>query len=166
MRMALPVIAPLVAILAIGCGTPRFTPYVAKKTGPPVAFATTPEFAEAAVRNGVVATRQQCDAIENAVWAQTEADQACLRYWAAGFSKTSSNRAVVYFEGDYWSYTEGLLKGYREMTTDRLKADAESWTKQIAAPYVFFARPGVFGSSGDHMQRRRPTESRLNICRP
>jgi len=28
-------------------------------------------------------------------------------------------------------------------------------------PYVFLARPGIYGSSGDHRQRRRSAESRL-----
>lgn len=150
------------AVLASACGGGGFTPLVVEKTGPPVAFAAQPEFSEAAVRNGVAATKEQCDRVDNAVWAQTAASgQACLRYWAAGFSRTASNRAVVFFEGDYWNHTRGLIGGYRDMTTERLKAGAESWSKQLGVPYVFFARPGVFGSSGDHMQRRRPAESRL-----
>ena len=93
------------------------------KTGPPAVFAAEPDFSATALRNGVTATKAQCDAVENAVWAQTEnLDQSCLRYWAAGFSSRS---------------------------------------KQLAVPYVFFASPGMYGSSGDHMQRRRPAESRL-----
>jgi dienelactone hydrolase len=40
-----------------------------------------------------------------------------------------------------------------------------TWTREWAArlplPYVFLSRPGTFGASGDHMQRRRPAESRI-----
>jgi hypothetical protein len=162
LRRVRPLIGLSAAILAGVCGAAAFNPLVVEKTGPPAAFGVQPEFSEAAVRNGVTATKEQCDRVENAVWAQTaDSGQACLRYWAAGFSRTASNRAVVFFEGDYWSYTRGLIGGYREMTTERLKAGAESWSRHLGVPYVFFARPGVFGSSGDHMQRRRPAESKL-----
>jgi dienelactone hydrolase len=152
----------IVAALLSACTTASFEPVVAKKTGPPVSFDAELGFSEEAVRNGVVATKEQCDRVENAVWAQTaELGQACLRYWASGFSNTSSNRAVVYFAGDCWHYSKGLENGCREQTTARLKANAESSSKQLGVPYVVFARPGVFGSSGDHMQRRRPAESKL-----
>lgn len=150
-----------VALLS-ACTTARFDPAVAKKTGPPVPFDAELGFSEEAVRNGVVATKEQCDRVENAVWAQTaDSEQACLRYWTSGFSSTSSNRAVVFFAGDCWSYTKGLNSDCRELTIARLKAGAESWSRQLGVPYVFMARPGVFGSSGDHMQRRRPAESKL-----
>lgn len=152
----------LVAALLAACTTASFAPQVAQKTGPPVPFSAEPDFSEFAVRNGVVATKEQCDRVENAVWAQTkDSGQACLRYWAAGFSGSASKLAVVYFHGDQWSYSQGTTSEYREMTTARLKAGAESWSKQLGVPYVFVARPGVFGSSGDHMQRRRPAESQL-----
>ena len=152
----------LFVALLTACTTASFDPAVAKKTGPPVPFDAELGFSEEAVRNGVVATKEQCDRVENAVWAQSaDSGQACLRYWAAGFSNTSSNRAVVYFAGDCWHYSKGLESGCSEQTTARLKANAESSSKQLGVPYVVFARPGVFGSSGDHMQRRRPAESKL-----
>lgn len=150
------------AALLTGCTSTSFDPVVAKKTGPPVPFGADVGFSEDAVRNGVVATKGQCDLVENAVWAQTaDAGQACLRYWAAGFSGTTSYRAVVYFAGDCWSYSKGLESGCRERTAAQLKANAEIGSKQLGVPYVIFARPGVFGSSGDHMERRRPAESKL-----
>lgn len=150
------------AALLTACASASFDPLVAKKTGPPVPFGVDVGFSEDDVRNGVVATKEQCDLVENSVWAQTEdAGQACLRYWAAGFSSTVSNRAVVYFAGDCWSYSKGLESVCREQTTARLKANAEGGSKQLGVPYIVFARPGVFGSSGDHMQRRRPAESKL-----
>lgn len=152
----------LFTALLSACATTSFDPVVAKKTGPPVAFDAELGFSEEAVRNGVVATKEQCDRVENAVWAQTaDSGQACLRYWAAGFSGSASKLAVVYFDGDQWSYSQGTTSEYRAMTTARLKAGAEGWSKQLGVPYVFLARPGVFGSSGDHMQRRRPAESKL-----
>lgn len=152
----------LCAALLTACTAVSFDPLVAKKTGPPVTFGAYTGFSEDAVRNGVIATKEQCDQVENAVWAQTtDFGHACLRYWAAGFSSTTTNRPVVYFAGDCWHYSQGLENACRALTPERLKADAELWSKRLGVPYVFIARPGVFGSSGDHMQRRRPAESKL-----
>ena len=48
------------------------------------------------------------------------------------------------------------------MTTERRQQElANEWSARIAAPYIFMGRPGVFGSSGDHMQRRRKAESEI-----
>lgn len=152
----------LVTALLTACSSVSFNPLVAEKTGPPVPFGAEVGFSEDAVRNGVVATKEQCDRVENAVWAQTaDSGQACLRYWAAGFPSAAYSRAVVYFAGDCWHYSLGLDSTCRERTTARLRADAEVSSRQLGVPYVFLARPGVFGSSGDHMQRRRPAESKL-----
>ncbi|MES2581260.1 MAG: hypothetical protein V4627_00965 [Pseudomonadota bacterium] len=155
-------LAAIVTAFLTACSAASFDPVVTKKTGPPVPFAADVGFAEDDVRNGVVATKEQCDQVQNAVWAQTaDAGQACLRYWAAGFSGVASDRAVVYFEGDCWQYSKGLGDLCRGQTIGRLESEALTWSKQLGVPYIFFARPGVLGSSGDHMQRRRPAESRL-----
>ena len=154
--------AASVMILIGGCTTvARFTPTVVERTGPPLAFAAQPEFSEAAVQNGVFATKEQCDSVENALWSEADSEQACLRYWTAGFSPGASHRAVVFFAGDAWEGVQAVSTEYLQMTAQRLQAGAESWAKHIGVPYVFLARPGVYGSSGDHMQRRRPAESKL-----
>ena len=156
-----PMLGLFVALLT-ACSSVSFNPLVAEKTGPAVPFGDEVGFSEDAVRNGVVATKEQCDQVDNAVWAQTaDSGQACLRYWAAGFPSAASRRAVVYFAGDCWHYSLGLGSLCRKRTAARLKTDAEVWSRQLGVPYVFLARPGVFGSSGDHMQRRRPAESKL-----
>ena len=125
-----------------------------------IPFSAEGDFSEEAVRRGVTATRAQCDAVPNGLWAETKDHGAeCLKYWTGGFAGKTVARAVVYFHGDIWVGAGKTSRNYLEMTNAKLQRDAEAWAKRIGAPYVFVGRPGTHGSSGDHMQRRRIAES-------
>jgi len=115
------------------------------------------------VRNGVRATREQCERLSSAVWATTaEGENACLKFWAAGFSADGTNRrAVVYFSGDAWQGPGWTQPGYLRLTNESQAAFVRETATRLGMPYIFLARPGTFGASGDHMQRRRPQESRI-----
>jgi len=127
-----------------------------------IGFSAEGEFSESAIRRGVKATREQCEKVDNAVWVSTkDHGEECLKYWAAGFSGKYKGRAVVFFHGDIRGGAGKTSKGYLRMTNRTLQRDAEEWSKKLEAPYIFFARPGTHGSSGDHMQRRRVAESIL-----
>jgi pimeloyl-ACP methyl ester carboxylesterase len=110
----------------------------------------------------VRATREQCVGLDDAVWADAgESGSECLRYWKAGFPDGGSRRAIVYFAGDVWLGAGRVEKAYLGTSIEGLRRSAAIWAKNLEAPYIFFARPGTFGSSGDHMQRRRVAESKL-----
>jgi len=128
----------------------------------PAEFTPEGDFSESAVRRGVVATREQCAAVDGAVWADAGSHgQACIRYWAAGFPGKPVARAIVFLHGDVWVGAGKTSAAYLNNSVSRIQRDAESWSRRIAAPYVFVGRPGTHGSSGDHMQRRRVAESRI-----
>ena len=127
-----------------------------------VNFSAAGDFSESAIRRGVKATREQCDKVENAVWVSTkDHGEECLKYWAAGFADKPVDRAVVFFHGDIWVGAGKTSKDYLRTSNWIIQRDAEAWSKKLGVPYIFFARPGTFGSSGDHMQRRRVGESIL-----
>ncbi len=127
-----------------------------------VNFSAEGDFSESAIRRGVKATREQCDKVDNAVWVSTkDHGEECLKYWAAGFSDKTADRAVVFFHGDIWVGAGKTSNAYLRATNRTLQRDAEAWSSKLAAPYIFFARPGAYGSSGDHMQRRRAAETIL-----
>jgi hypothetical protein len=139
-----------------------FTPKVVEKTGPPVEISEAGDFSEAALRNGVSATPGQCKALGNAVWAQTpQGETACLKYWSAGLGPAASRRVVVYVPGDAWEGPGRTGPVYLGSTNESLAESARRWAGELDAAFIFLSRPGTFGSSGDHMQRRRPAESRL-----
>jgi pimeloyl-ACP methyl ester carboxylesterase len=144
------------SLLASSCAV---APHVASSTGQRVAWKATPEFSELAVKSGVAATRTDCEAVREAVWVETKAQGGeCLRYWKGGFGTGPAKRAIVYFHGDVWLGTEASPT-YLKFTEQTLQADAREWAAKLGAPYIYLARPGTHGSSGDHMQRRRQPES-------
>ena len=140
-----------------------FTPQVVERTGPPVEISEQGDFSEHALRNSVRATREQCEKLSNGVWAETaEGDSACLKFWAEGFSTADvGRRAIVFFSGDAWEGPGRTQRGYLNMTSETMAAWVRASAARLPLPYVFLSRPGTFGASGDHMQRRRPAESRI-----
>lgn len=125
-------------------------------------FTEAGDFSEAAVVRGVAATREQCQLARHAVWADAGRDGAeCLRYWVAGMGQAPVRRAVVYLHGDIFVGHGKTNPSYLNSSIATAQKDAEAWSKRLGAPYVFIGRPGTHGSSGDHMQRRRPAESAL-----
>ncbi len=125
-------------------------------------FSDEGNFSEAAVLRGVAATREQCHLASHAAWADAGRFGAeCLRYWSAGLGKAPVKRVLVFFHGDVSVGVGKTNPIYLSSSIARQQADAERWGKQLGLPYIFFGRPGTHGSSGDHMQRRRPAESAL-----
>lgn len=146
----------LTAIMA--AATPVMAIAASERSG----FSAQGDFSESAVFRGVKATKEQCDAVNNAVWASTkDHGEECLKYWAAGFSGKNTHRAIVFFHGDIWVGAGKTSKDYLRMSNRALQQDVDDWSRKLAAPYIFLARPGTHGSSGNHMQRRRVAESVL-----
>lgn len=113
------------------------------------------------VSRGVRATQDACSKSEDAVWANAgESGSECIRFWKSKGSAMDWARVVVFFHGDVWTGTE-VDPSYLQITAKRQQELADEWSARIGAPYLFIGRPGTFGSSGDHMQRRRRAESEI-----
>lgn len=128
----------------------------------PMPFSPAGEFSEAAVLRGVQTTQQECESVPQAVWAiSRDHGQACIRYWSARFPVTGNGRAVVFFHGDIFVGVGKTAPSYLKSNPQKVQRDVELMARKLDAPYVFVGRPGTFGSSGNHMHRRRPAESDL-----
>jgi pimeloyl-ACP methyl ester carboxylesterase len=67
----------------------------------------------------------------------------------------------VFFHGDIFVGAGKTSPDYLGSSQTRQQQEAERWSKRLGLPYIAIGRPGTYGSSGDHMQRRRPAESAL-----
>jgi dienelactone hydrolase len=113
------------------------------------------------ITKGIRATEAICSKIESAIWANAgESGSECIRFWKSRGPAKDWRRVVVYFHGDVWNGTE-VVPSYLQVSAKRQQELADEWAARIGAPYIFIGRPGTFGSSGDHMQRRRKAESEL-----
>lgn len=117
--------------------------------------------AEALVR-GVAATAEQCAAVKDAVWARTATGEAeCLRYWSAGLpTGQPAPRVLVYFTGDQLAFDQADA-GYAGRSPKTVQGLVDGMGSRTGVPFILLARPGTFGSSGEHKQRRRELEPRL-----
>lgn len=117
--------------------------------------------AEALVR-GVAATAEQCAAVKDAVWARTATGEAeCLRYWSAGLpAGRPAPRVLVYFTSDQLAFDQAEA-GYAGRSPKTVQGLVDGMGSRTGVPFILLARPGTFGSSGEHKQRRRELEPRL-----
>lgn len=119
----------------------------------------------------VTSTPEQCTQLDSsgigrAVWVEVNLNgysyKECIRYYSAGLLENqTNNRAIAYFSGDV-----GVIGGAPSSYTDKKPQDkvneAVVWSTQLYNfPYIFVARPGIYGSSGVHNGARKPLESLL-----
>lgn len=116
---------------------------------------------EALVR-GTFATRQDCAAIPHAVWASVDSGEAeCIRYWASGLMAGATDpRALIYIPSDQLTFDQPA-PGYTNLNPEKLQALVNDMSSKAGVPLILLARPGTFGSSGEHKQRRRELEPKI-----
>ena len=110
--------------------------------------------------DGSTSDAAQCATLPMAVWVTVDGKGDCIRAYGAGLKQGPNPNVLVYLSGDRLAGRR-ILGGYEKESPDSLQADADRWARQAGTPYLFLARPGTYGSSGDHAQRRRPREGRL-----
>ncbi len=117
--------------------------------------------AEGLVR-GVVASEAQCAAAPNAVWARAPGGAAeCLRYWASGLpAGVPAARVLIYIPGDQMAFDQADA-AYAGRNPKIMQGLADGMAARAGVPLILLSRPGIFGSSGEHKQRRRELEPRL-----
>lgn len=117
--------------------------------------------ADALVR-GTFATKQDCATIPQAVWAPLDSgDAECIRYWASGLLAGATDpRALIYIPSDQLTFDQPA-PGYTNLNPEKLQALVDEMAARAGVPLILLARPGTFGSSGEHKQRRRVLEPRL-----
>jgi hypothetical protein len=102
-------------------------------------------------------SRPDCERLKFAVWVEHRHGSECIRYYpSSGIERAP--RAVFYFHGD-------LLDGPRPLASASANNSVGAKLKEAAnlagankVPFILVARPGCFGSSGAHTERRRQKE--------
>jgi hypothetical protein len=106
-------------------------------------------------------TESQCKALDTAVWVVADGKGDCIRFFAANLRPQANAKVLVFFHGDVL-VGRRVVSGYDRESPAKLVRDVTAWSAQAGGlPALFIARPGAYGSSGDHSQRRRPREARL-----
>lgn len=122
-------------------------------------------FAPYEALHGSFSSLDHCAGIPGGFWIEVGGKGDCLRSYSQGLSAADNPTVLVYFSGDVLLKTkEGVRfvgSGYGRQSPELIGRDMARWSEQAGIPAIFVARPGMFGSSGDHNQRRELREVML-----
>ncbi|MGY2164070.1 alpha/beta hydrolase family protein [Pseudomonas tolaasii] len=103
------------------------------------------------------ADRATCTEPASALWVEFVGGTACMRYFAGGTLERAPT-VIVMFHGDRTAEMHRAPEAIAGNTLAAKVAQARAMSKRAAVPVVIVARPGTYGSSGDHGQRRQAQE--------
>ena len=116
------------------------------------------------VIQGVIASHDECEG-SGRVWVEHDGVGECLRFYGTAV-EGPGRRPLIFLEGDVvqavlprteppsWE----VARTYRQLSPAALQLEAEQYAAAVARPFINLARPGTYGSSGRHLERRRPRE--------
>jgi pimeloyl-ACP methyl ester carboxylesterase len=149
----------LAAMLALGAGASRAEdPH---RLLVPMGDGT---FSGAQLVSGSFSDEEQCARIPRAAWVVVDGRGDCIRYYAINIGEGRIPALAVYIHGDRLeNRTTDLAppEGYVSYGPAGIERDLRIWAEGSRVPFLFVARPGTHGSSGDHKQRRRAREALL-----
>jgi hypothetical protein len=109
------------------------------------------------IYNGISISREECARLKLAVWVEHRFGSECIRYYPPS-KIDAAPRAVFYFHGDLLDGKVPLpTASVNNSVAGKLK-EAQNLSGANGIPFILVARPGAFGSSGAHTERRRPKE--------
>jgi pimeloyl-ACP methyl ester carboxylesterase len=103
------------------------------------------------------AVRANCPDRSGYLWVQPVEGPACIRYFASS-DLDGASTAIVQFSGDRDTVMNQVPTRIPGNTEPLRTLDAQRNRDRAGVPWVFMARPGTYGSSGDHRRRREPVE--------
>jgi pimeloyl-ACP methyl ester carboxylesterase len=100
------------------------------------------------------------------IWVEAEGRPESMRFYGALGGRPGAC-PLIFLEGDVirqgnrFNGDAVATDRYSRMTPFLMQAEAEQLSSVLGRPFVNLARPGAYGSSGDHGQRRREREVAL-----
>lgn len=106
---------------------------------------------------GALPDRASCPISHGGVWSEYVGGHDCIRYFTGG-NLEQAPVVVVVFYGDRDGYLSWPIADIPDNTDEAQSAYARRLAKVMGLPVVIIARPGTYGSSGDHHKRRQVQE--------
>jgi hypothetical protein len=100
------------------------------------------------------------------IWIDLDGERECLRFYGR-MVETPTAPPLIFLEGDVLERTSHLDPDwtvplrYLQGSPFLMQAEAEQFAIASGRTFVNLARPGTYGSSGNHLQRRREREVAL-----
>ena len=129
----------------------------AYRTGPDLRTDPSAAADDAALHWNQPAVRANCPDRPGYLWVQPVEGPACIRYFASD-EIDGARVAIVQFSGDRDGVMDQPPARIPGNTEPLRTADAQRNRDRWGVPWIFVARPGTYGSSGDHRKRRQLVE--------
>ncbi len=101
-------------------------------------------------------SRPLCESANHRVFVEHDQGSACIAYFATP-GPARPGPTVLYFEGDVPA-ADLAKPDFESNYLKQMRKAFQTFARQTGVRYVFVARPGVFGSSGNHGARRNVAE--------
>ena len=125
--------------------------------GPCVGKANADPLQEGFLAWGASARASQCPSLKSYLWVRDGADEFCIRYFDGGHVENAET-VMVQFYGDRDQAIQQPIALIPDNTSEAQRAYAFQQAIKVGIPFVVMARPGTYGSSGDHRLRRQKAE--------
>lgn len=112
---------------------------------------------EEPLRWNVPAEQADCPVGDTAVWSRYDGGRECIRYFAAG-RLDHAPVAMIVLRGDRRGWIRRDPATIPRNSVHAQQAYVAGLAKQFGLPVILVARPGTFGSSGNHFHRRQAEE--------
>lgn len=106
---------------------------------------------------GAAAEQEHCPDNSSFAWVIHAEGGDCIRYFAAG-NLTEAPIVIAMFSGDRDGFLKLMPEEIPNNTRRSREATAARLSRQSGVPAVLVSRPGIYGSSGNHRERRRTRE--------
>lgn len=103
--------------------------------------------------------QSECRDISKYVSVDLNGVNHCIRYYTSGF-ESGINKSIVYIHGDV-VWQGKTVQSYLSETEETRQALVDLANNDTGIPVVMVARPGTYGSSGHHLERRQARELEL-----
>lgn len=129
------------------------------------AFASEPNFSPDDVLSGTAAAPGACPNTDR-IWVEIDGGAECLRFYGAT-PEGSRRSPVIFLDGDVVQQKGRTASGetlwevpgyYTQLSPAIMQAEAAQYAAASHRGFINLARPGTYGSSGNHLERRRNRE--------
>lgn len=104
------------------------------------------------------ASEELCFKAETFIWTKSLEKKECVRYFSSDELLDKNKLVVFYFYGDRDLLLNKKKNKIKNNTVALQKQYANSLSASVGIPVIVVARPGTYGSSGLHMERRNKHE--------
>jgi pimeloyl-ACP methyl ester carboxylesterase len=104
-------------------------------------------------------SKSLCESVPTRVFIETKLGSECIAYYVTNGFETRAE-AVLYFSGDAPPLpSERAFKVFMFKNLGGMRNMLQGWAGRMRVRYVYVARSGLQGSSGDHSARNNPKET-------